>query len=160
VIPTRSPTRPSARAAGARSANIRRHSDPTDAPRDERGFPHGPAWDAWIAELEAANDACWDDWRVGHFDPLLGYEPHTQLIEAADAGGRRHYLDGRPVHAGTTLELLLPDGDWLTGHYEWGYVAGEAPTLHVALGGPRELSARARCRVVPAAGARGASVAA
>lgn len=111
---------------------------PSDVPRDERGLSHGPAWDAWIAALEAANDACWDDWRAEHFDPLLGYEPHTQLIEASDAGGRRHFLDGRAVHAGTTLELLLPDGNWLRGRYEWSYTAGDPPTLHVALGGPAE----------------------
>jgi hypothetical protein len=80
---------------------------PTDVQCDERGISHGPAWDAWTAALEAASDACWDDWRAEHFDPLLGYEPHTQLIEASDAGGRRHFLDGRPVHAGMMLELLL-----------------------------------------------------
>jgi hypothetical protein len=70
-----------------------------------------PAWEAWTAALEAGNDACWDGWRAEHVHPLLGYEPHTQLIEASDRGGRRHSLDGRPVHAGTTFELLLPDGD-------------------------------------------------
>jgi hypothetical protein len=36
------------------------------------------------------------------------------------------------------LELLLPDGNWLRGRYEWSYSAGEPPTLHVALGGPAE----------------------
>ena len=90
------------------------------------------------ASWNSAGDACWDDWRAEHFDPLLGYEPHTQLIEASDAGGRRHFLDGRPVHAGMTLELLLPGGHWLAGRYEWSYVAGELPTLHVELGGPAE----------------------
>lgn len=111
---------------------------PAEVPRDERGHACGPAWEAWIAALEAANDACWEAWRAEHFDPLLGYEPHTQLIEAADGGGRRHFLDGRPVHAGAALELLLADGHWLRGRYEWSYAAGQAPTLHIALGGPDE----------------------
>lgn len=82
------------------------------------------------------------------FDPLLGYEPHTQLIEASDAGGRRHFLDGRPVHAGTTLELLMPDGHWLSGRYEWNFVAGEAPTLDLALGGPAEAQRQGEVPVV------------
>jgi hypothetical protein len=91
---------------------------PPDEPRDDHGLPHGPEWDAWTATLEAASDTCYQEWRGERFDPLLGYEPHTQLIEASDAGGRRHFLDGRPVHAGMTLELLLPDGQWLRGRYE------------------------------------------
>ena len=111
---------------------------PDGVPRNEQGLPHGPEWDTWIASLEAASDACWEDWRAEHFDPLLGYEPHTQLIEATDRGGRRHFLDGRPVHAGMMLELLLPDGGWLQGRYEWSYVAGQRPTFHVTLGGPAE----------------------
>jgi hypothetical protein len=109
---------------------------PADVPCDARGHSHGPASEAWLAALEAASDACWADWRIEHFDPLLGYEPHTQLIEAADPGGRRHFLDGRPVHAGTTLELLLAGGQWLRGRSEWSYAAGQSPTFHVALGGP------------------------
>jgi len=121
---------------------------PTDVPRDEQGSSYGPAWDGWIAALEAAGDACWEDWRAEHFDPLLGYEPHTQLIEAADAGGRRHFLDGRPVHAGTTLELLLADGHWMTGRYEWSFAAGEPPTLHVMLGGPAEAERQGELPVV------------
>jgi hypothetical protein len=69
---------------------------PTDLPRDERGLSYGPAYDEWIAALEAAGDACWEDWSAEHYEPLLGYEPHTQLILALCDGDARHYLDGRP----------------------------------------------------------------
>jgi len=105
---------------------------------DERDRPYGAEWDSWIAALVAATDASQLDWRAEHFEPLLGCEPHALLIEAPGAGGRRHYLGGRPVHAGTALELLLADGHWLRGRYEWSFVPGELPTLHVWLGGPAE----------------------
>jgi hypothetical protein len=88
----------------------------------------------------ACQAVCSCGWRSEreHFDPLLGYEPHMQLIEAADGGGRRHFLDGRPVHAGATLELLMPDEQWLRGRYEWSYAGGEPPTFYIVLGGPAE----------------------
>lgn len=70
-----------------------------------------------------------------HFDPLCGWEPHTQLIEATDAGGRRHFLDGRPVPAGAVLELLSA-GVWVPVRYEWNAAAGELPHAHLQLGGP------------------------
>jgi len=40
---------------------------PDGVPRNEQGLPHGPKWDAWVASLEAASDACWEDWRAEHF---------------------------------------------------------------------------------------------
>lgn len=44
-----------------------------------------------------------------------------QILELGrDSGGRRHYLSGRPVHAGVVLELLTVNG-WLRGRYEWTY---------------------------------------
>lgn len=38
-----------------------------------------------------------------------------------ESGGLRHYLQGEPVSAGTVLELLMSDGSWLSGRYEWGF---------------------------------------
>lgn len=51
-------------------------------------------------------------------------------------GGPRHFLDGRPVHAGTTLELMLADGRWVRIRYEWGWQADAPPTAHLPLGIP------------------------
>jgi hypothetical protein len=115
---------------------------PAELPRDERGLPYGPEYDAWIASLEAAEEACWEDWNAEHYQALLGYEPHTQLILGRTEGGARHFLDGRPVHAGATLERLLDDGHWLQVRYEWSWQPDTSPTAHVALGvpaGAREL---------------------
>jgi len=109
---------------------------PTDLPRDERGLPYGPAYDTWIAAREQAEDACHDDWDTEHFQALLGYEPHEILVLARDRGGQRHFLDGRPVHAGATLELLLGDGHWLPIRYEWSWSLDASPTAHAGLGGP------------------------
>ena len=106
---------------------------PPDVPRDERGIRHGPAWDEWIAALEAASDACREDWNAEHFEPLLGYEPHQQLVLARDDGGpalpRRASRARRVV-----LELLAHDGRWLSVRYEWGW-DDSPPTAHLALGG-------------------------
>lgn len=56
-----------------------------------------------------------------------------------ESSGLRYYLDGRPVHAGTFLELrLYPDAvvndhhvavgpSWLIGRYEWNCRPGTRP---------------------------------
>ena len=100
-------------------------------------MPYGPEYDAWIAALKAADNACWEDWNAEHYAPLLGYEPHTQLILGRSEGGQRHFLDGHPVRAGSTLELLGADGRWLTICYEWSWDGDRPPTAHPALGVPR-----------------------
>jgi hypothetical protein len=107
-----------------------------DAPRDERGLRHGPEYEQWIGALEAAENDCWEDWEAEHFEPLLGYEPHTQLILGRDGGGQRHFLDGRPVHAGSSLELLLGEAGWVRVRYEWSWQPDARPTAHLALGVP------------------------
>ncbi len=109
---------------------------PRDVERDERGIPHGAVWDAWIAEVEAAEGVCYEDWRMGHYEPLLGYEPETQLVLARTEGGPRHFLAGLPVPAGATLELLLDDGDWVSIRYEWSWRRDELPQAYIALGVP------------------------
>lgn len=55
-----------------------------------------------------------------------------------DEQGIRHVLDGRVVRAGAGLEVLLPDGQWLIGRYEWSFRPGEAPRLELVLGGEWE----------------------
>lgn len=51
-------------------------------------------------------------------------------LELRDEGisGLRHYLDGEPVHAGDSLELLTGDG-WRRGRYEWGFRWDGPPVL-------------------------------
>lgn len=110
---------------------------PGDMPRDERGLAYGPAYDAWIAALEAADSACWEDWNAEHHQPMLGYEPHQHLVLGRSDGGQRHYLDGRPVHAGDGLQLLLADGHWLPVRYEWSW-DDTPPRAYAALGAPAE----------------------
>lgn len=48
--------------------------------------------------------------------------------------GPRHHLDGEPIHAGRTLELVMPGGAGLFGHYEWTYRKEDKPILGIALG--------------------------
>lgn len=115
---------------GWRSA--REHAVPPrpDAPR------RGSEDMTWLQALDTAENACWDDWNAEHFAPLLGYEPHTQLILGRTDGGARHFLNGRPVHAGATLELLLERAAWLPIRYEWNWQEGTAPTAYAAAGLP------------------------
>ena len=42
----------------------------------------------------------------------------NRLEVQKEPGGLRHYLAGKPVHAGMPLELLMADGSWLSGRYE------------------------------------------
>lgn len=69
-----------------------------------------------------------------------------RLVERRESGGLRHYLDGKPVHAGSMLELLEPDGSWLLGRYEWSFCRGDEPSFYLGVGQMRMLGADARLR--------------
>jgi len=65
-----------------------------------------------------------------------------RLEQGIDDGGRRFYLDGRPIHCGDGLELRLPGNVWVNVRFETAFPAGlhdagpEAmdPVLHLYLG--------------------------
>ncbi len=52
-----------------------------------------------------------------------------------EQGLLRHHLAGRPVLPGTRLELLLDDGSWLCGVYEWRGNEVTWPGFRIRLGG-------------------------
>ncbi len=52
-----------------------------------------------------------------------------------DGAGLRHYLAGRPVQPGDELELMLSEGRWLRGRYEWSGMPVVWPSLRIALSG-------------------------
>ncbi len=54
-----------------------------------------------------------------------------RLLEGVDAGGRRAYLNGRPVNCGTRLLLRLPDERWTAGRLE---MEGRRQVLFLYLG--------------------------
>jgi hypothetical protein len=56
-------------------------------------------------------------------------------LRGAD-GNRKHYLQGRVVVAGDVVEVLLADGQWLRGEYQWNGRESSWPGLRVPLGGP------------------------
>jgi hypothetical protein len=49
---------------------------------------------------------------------------------------RAHVLQERPLQRGDEIELLLSDGYWLRGRYEWSGLEARWPGLRVELGGP------------------------
>ncbi|MBA3807306.1 MAG: hypothetical protein H0X28_02755 [Solirubrobacterales bacterium] len=93
--------------------------------------------ETWFLQREGVYDRCQQDWNAEHFEGMLGYEPHQQLILGKSPGGPRHFLDGRPVNAGSALELLLEhENRWLPIRYEWSWQNDQPPTAHIALGVP------------------------
>lgn len=65
-----------------------------------------------------------------------------RLEQGIDAGGRRFYLDGRPVHCGDALELRLPGEVWVAVRFETTFPSelrdagpdAMVPVLHLYLG--------------------------
>jgi len=55
----------------------------------------------------------------------------ARLIEDHDDGGRRYYLEDRPIHCGTLLEVYL-QGGWLTVRFEMD--AQQFPVYSLRLG--------------------------
>jgi hypothetical protein len=94
----------------------------------------------WWPDLdaEAESDAAYREWRHQHMAPLVDPDPDSVLVLGADTGGLRHFLAGRPVHAGTALELRMPDDRWLVVRYEWSWEPSQRPRAHLALGGRGE----------------------
>jgi hypothetical protein len=58
---------------------------------------------------------------------------HLELRE--DRDGLRYYLGGRKLERGTEVELMLGDGTWLRGTYDWRGVPVVWPALRVDLAG-------------------------
>lgn len=56
----------------------------------------------------------------------------ARLELVREPSGLRHFLAGKPVHAGYILELQLEDG-WIRGRYEWSFQEGTLPLFYVAL---------------------------
>ena len=59
-----------------------------------------------------------------------------------EPSGLRYYLQGRGVHAGQELDLLVwthpktsqAEATWIRGRYEWSYHKQDRPTFHIHLG--------------------------
>jgi hypothetical protein len=58
---------------------------------------------------------------------------HLELRQEHD--GARHYLEGRRLERGNEVELLLEDGQWLRGRYDWNGIAVVWPALRLELAG-------------------------
>lgn len=72
------------------------------------------------------------DWNSG-VHPGEREKGHLELRQ--DADGMHHYLDGRRLDRGSVVELLLTDGQWLRGRYDWNGVPVVWPALRLDLAG-------------------------
>jgi len=52
-----------------------------------------------------------------------------RLVLLEDAGGPRYFLDGRAVHAGDLLEVLLHSGEFFQVRFEWSGRYGVRPSF-------------------------------
>jgi hypothetical protein len=58
------------------------------------------------------------------------------LLELREVGDRAHYyLDGKQLDNGDPIELLLGDGTWLRGTYEWRGIPVVWPAMRLELAG-------------------------
>lgn len=62
----------------------------------------------------------------------------AMLVLRREVGGLRHYLDGKPVHAGTGLLLELEGGAVVPGRYEWSFEKEERPAFYIETAGGGE----------------------
>lgn len=56
----------------------------------------------------------------------------TRLELVREPSGLRHFLAGKPVHAGHVLELQLEEA-WVRGRYEWSFREGTLPLFYLGL---------------------------
>jgi hypothetical protein len=92
----------------------------------------------WWPHLDSEETAMHNEWWQRHMAPLVDPHPDSVLVLSSDAGGLCHFLAGQPVHAGTALELRLPEDRWVVVRYEWTWDLAERPRAHLALGGRGE----------------------
>lgn len=64
----------------------------------------------------------------------MGPRRTSRLEMRRERSGLRHYLDGHPLHAGTSVHLVMPDDGELAGHYEWTFRESDAPIMGIMLG--------------------------
>ena len=99
--------------------------------------PDGGRW--WPdLDSEAQDQAMHDEWWNRHMASMVDPDPANLLALGSDAGGLRHFLASQPVHAGTYLELRLPDDRWVVIRYEWNWDVAARPRAYLALGGRGE----------------------
>ena len=89
-------------------------------------------------KVDADDQAAHDEWWHRHMAPMVEPDPDRLLVLGTDLGGMRHFLAGRPVHAGTVLEMRLLDDVWVRVRYEWNWSAAVPPRGYLSLGGRGE----------------------
>jgi hypothetical protein len=65
------------------------------------------------------------------------HEGGGERLELCGPEGQRVYvLQRRPLARGDTIEILLADGTWLRGQYDWSGMEARWPGLRIALAAP------------------------
>jgi hypothetical protein len=87
--------------------------------------------------------------RAGAYRPFVGEAAITWNHDAdghrlelqGPEGHRVHVLQNRPLSRGDVIEVLLADGTWLRGHYDWSGIEARWAGLRIELGAPAQVSA-------------------
>lgn len=66
-------------------------------------------------------------------DPMITRKDDSyiegQILVGPDGGGLRHFVEGRPIHAGSAIDIKFGKG-WISGRYEWGYTKDSPIRIH------------------------------
>lgn len=81
----------------------------------------------WIEPISGAIDLEFKQYSK-ETDPMkkTDKKPNHQgpIILGTDGGGKRHFVNGNPISAGTLIEIKFGKG-WLQGRYEWSFNVGD-----------------------------------
>lgn len=73
---------------------------------------------------------------VGEKDPMTPEPKKPGMVEGyitlgheGPTGGLRHFVEGKPMHSGSYIEVKFGDG-WIPGRYEWSFQQGEPIRIH------------------------------
>ncbi len=51
----------------------------------------------------------------------------NQIVLCEEPSGPRHYLDEKPIHAGSLIEVFSEAHGWRLARYEWSFVRARPP---------------------------------
>ncbi|MGC5326968.1 hypothetical protein [Brevibacillus sp. SYSU BS000544] len=89
----------------------------------------------WVEPMPGKEEKHVHRW-TSEKDPMAPVAKRTDMIEgeiwlASETGGLRHYVEDKPIHAGSYIEVKFGDG-WIAGRYEWCFERGQPISVHSA----------------------------
>lgn len=87
----------------------------------------------WVEPISNARDQECKTWTKEK-DPMTTVVDdnyiYGPIVLGTDGSGRRHFVQDKPIHAGTGIEIKFGDG-WIHGRYEYSFQAGGPISIHM-----------------------------